>query len=68
MQGDGVIWSPRAKATCPQCGLGGVTPYTTRPWEGGARLRYHKCPACGANFKSVEQDATTVPELVRSIA
>jgi len=29
--------------------------YCTRPWSRGSRERYHKCPICGAKFKSVEE-------------
>lgn len=29
--------------------------YCTRAWSRGSRERYHKCPICGAKFKSVEE-------------
>jgi len=54
----GVTWSPRTKATCPRCGRAGLGPYQTLPWEGEDRVRRHRCPDCGARFKSVEHDYT----------
>lgn len=54
---EGVVWSPRTKATCPQCGKAEVSPYKTWPWAGKNRVRYHKCPNCQCLFKSIEEDS-----------
>jgi hypothetical protein len=57
----GVDYFPTTGARCPFCGRRKVPVYTTRPWEHGCRIRYHKCgnPGCYLNqlnktIKSVE--------------
>lgn len=56
----GVDYRPRTGALCPACGHAAKI-IATRPWEGQARVRYHKCrqPGCllagaGTTIKSVE--------------
>jgi len=57
----GVDYYPTTGAYCPFCGKKKVSVYTTRPWDGYTRIRYHKCgnPRCylnqiGKTIKSVE--------------
>ncbi len=59
---NGVDYSPRTGATCPSCGKKARI-YSTKPWEGTARIRYHRCEntacvlhALGVTIKSVEVD------------
>ncbi len=56
----GIDYRPRTGALCPACGKPAKI-VATRPWEGTARIRYHRCrqPACvlastGTTIKSVE--------------
>lgn len=58
----GVDYSPRYGALCPGCRKRAKI-YSTRPWEGAVRVRYHRCmtPGCvinrlGKTIKSVEED------------
>jgi transcriptional regulator NrdR family protein len=45
----------RVHTTCPDCkkARGRVT--NTLPERDGFVVRYHKCPACGARFKTVQE-------------
>jgi len=59
---NGVDYSPRHGARCPWCARKTAT-YCTRPWEGPARIRFHRCTnaACvlasmGVSIKSLEED------------
>jgi hypothetical protein len=49
-------WSQRYGAQCPACGVYTKTAYKHGEWEPGYKVRYHKCPGCGTNFKSVADD------------
>ena len=62
----GVDFSPRHGARCPSCGQRAKI-YSTKPWEGAVRVRYHrcnneKCVLCrmGRTIKSVEEDLVDV--------
>lgn len=48
------------KTKCPVCGGEGSRVVRTCGWEGDlgsrTRLRYHSCPVCGGNFKSLEEE------------
>ena len=52
------LYSPKRKgAPCPACGT--WSPRSSTPgWVGAYRIRHHKCPRCGENFKSIEPDFT----------
>lgn len=59
----GVDYLPRLGGVCPLCGEARMRVVTTRPWEGGARVRYHRCrnadcplSRAGVQVKSIEQD------------
>ena len=54
----GVTFSPRLGGVCPLCGTPRAPIRRTMPWEGSLRERYHQCPDCGFNFKSIEEDAS----------
>jgi hypothetical protein len=56
-----VDYSPQYGAVCPVCHHGYAPVYTTRPWEGNLRIRYHAC-VCGARFKSVERDMVCITQ------
>lgn len=63
----GVDYSPRFGAVCPECGKVKLKAYKTMPWKSGMRYRYHRCdnPAClvcalGVTVKSVEMDQSGV--------
>lgn len=53
-----VDFCPRDGVTCPICGSsltpGGLGVVRVMAWSGACRERYHRCPKCGAKFKSVE--------------
>lgn len=56
----GVDYSPRLGCLCPWCGNKAKI-YKTTKWEGGTRIRYHRCEktgcvlaATGATIKSIE--------------
>lgn len=53
----GVDYSHRYGARCPDCGSARTPSYKTLGWNGRTRTRYHKCPVCSANFKSIERDS-----------
>jgi hypothetical protein len=60
---NGVVFSPRTGATCPFCGRKRIRIYSTKPWDGRNRIRYHRCqnPVCllhkmDQTIKSVEED------------
>ncbi len=62
----GVVFSQRHGAMCPACNQRAKI-YSTKPWEGPVRIRYHRCsnPQCvlcraGKTIKSVEEDVTGV--------
>lgn len=55
---EGVTWSPKNGAVCPNCGRKKTSTNTTRPWDGAYRIRYHRCAQCGSRFKSIETDHT----------
>jgi hypothetical protein len=42
------------KTTCPRCQCQKPYTRTTRPSEGGLKIRYHACPICKVRFKSIE--------------
>jgi hypothetical protein len=44
----GVDYLPRDGATCPWCGKTRIPVYSTKPWSGDVRVRYHHCnnPGC----------------------
>jgi len=50
----GVTYSARDGGVCPMCGHHRCRIYRSLPWESGSRVRYHRCPSCGASFKSVD--------------
>ena len=59
----GVDFSPKNGALCPACAKRAKI-YSTKPWEGNLRVRYHRCEnercllcRIGATIKSVEMDA-----------
>lgn len=52
----GVSYSPRYGARCPRCGELPVKAYHREPWKDDIRERYHRCPACGLRFKSIQMD------------
>lgn len=59
---NGVDFSPRTGAICPSCGKRSKI-YSTKPWDGSVRLRYHRCEnsacvlcAMGVTIKSIEVD------------
>mgnify|MGYP001592407100 CR=1 FL=1 len=37
-----IDYSPRYGAVCPECGKR-MKIITSRPWEGGLKVRYHRC-------------------------
>lgn len=43
---NGVDYSPRYGALCPACG-NRARIYSTKPWEGITRTRYHYCETAG---------------------
>lgn len=43
---NGVDYSSRHGALCPACG-GKARIYSTKPWDGTTRVRYHYCEAAG---------------------
>lgn len=53
-----VDFSTRDGVRCPICGStltpGKLGVARVMGWSGSCRERYHRCPECGANFKSVE--------------
>ncbi|MBF0548557.1 MAG: hypothetical protein HQM08_29260 [Candidatus Riflebacteria bacterium] len=51
-------------AECPFC-HGQKIPITSTRNEGSATIRFHKCPKCGATFKSVEKLEKPVPKRKR---
>lgn len=52
----GVDYDRREKSVaCPACGGSKTRITRTMPWEGNARVRYHKCQQCAHDFKSTEQ-------------
>ena len=59
---NGVDFSPRTGALCPSCRKKAKI-YSTKPWEGSARVRYHLCEngacvlcAMKVTIKSIEVD------------
>ena len=46
------VWVPHTR--CPACQSSRVLTYKSMPTEQAARVRFHKCKACRAMFKSVE--------------
>jgi hypothetical protein len=40
---------------CPRCRSSNTVIETTRPWQDGLRVRYHRCRGCRMPFKSVEE-------------
>ena len=58
----GVDYSSRTGALCPYCGNRAKI-YSTKPWEGSTRIRYHNCKntkcliaSLGITIKSIEED------------
>jgi hypothetical protein len=58
----GVVYDSRDGAVCPGCGAS-LRAYKVMPWDGGFRVRYHKCtnPDCvlcaiGEGIKSLQED------------
>lgn len=45
---------------CPACKAITRVSRTLR-WEDRTRIRYHRCPKCGASTKSVEEDSNLEP-------
>ena len=62
--GQGVDFLPKDGAVCPECGAKRLKIITTRAWENGCRVRYHRCTntkncmlaALGFVIKSVQMD------------
>lgn len=59
----GVVFDAREGAVCPSCGATRLRAYRVMPWEGGIRIRYHKCgnPECvlgaiGEGIKSLQEE------------
>lgn len=50
---------PYVPFSCPFCGR--HKPITSGP-QGGGRLRYHKCQACGRRYRSWQLTAADVPD------
>lgn len=50
------VWVPHTR--CPACQSSRVLTYKSMPAEQAARVRFHKCKACKAMFKSVEEVKT----------
>ena len=53
---DGVDWSQQFGAECPACGYYTRKAYSHLPWRDGIKTRYHRCPHCNYNFKSITVD------------
>jgi len=45
---NGVDYRPKEGAVCPWCGKKKIPVYSTKPWSGSVRVRYHHCnnPGC----------------------
>lgn len=39
-----VDYLPRVGAVCPECGRKKLPVITSRPWEEGIKIRFHRCP------------------------
>ncbi|SDU38616.1 hypothetical protein [Desulfobacula phenolica] len=39
----GVDFSPRYGAVCPECGEKRLKVITSKPWKDGCKIRYHRC-------------------------
>lgn len=66
----GVDFSPRTGASCPWCGEK-TKVVTTKPWEDGLRIRYHRCEHAGCvlavmglSIKSIQVDHDADREVV----
>ena len=53
---DGANWSQQYGAECPVCGYFTRFAYCHLPWQDGIKTRYHRCPHCNNNFKSIALD------------
>jgi len=63
----GVDYSSRFGAVCPECGRTKMRVYHTWPWRKGVRVRDHRCdnPEClvcvlGLTIKSTQRDSEAV--------
>ncbi len=59
----GVDYSPQYGAICPACDTARASVVGSLPWEGGVKIRYHRCrnmdcPLCQlkTSIKSIEED------------
>ncbi len=64
-----VDYTPKDGAVCPECSKKNLRTVTSRPWESGLKIRYHKCtdPDCLLSFmgiviKSIQVDINTKNE------
>lgn len=55
----GVDYSPRTGATCPACGHKAPS-YKTMPWDGNARVRYHRCENPDCLLAAIKQTIKSV--------
>lgn len=58
----GVDYSPRDGATCPFCGAR-LPVRDTKPWDGGCRIRYHRCSRARCYLAQLETPIKSVEEL-----
>ena len=56
---NGVDWSQQYGAECPKCHYFTRYSYNHAPWRDGLKVRYHRCPHCGQNYKSIAVDAVS---------
>lgn len=59
----GVDYSPRTGATCPSCGAIRLRVVTTRPWDGEARVRFHKCLSKGCLLETLRISVKSIESL-----
>lgn len=53
LRAHGVDYDPENGGVCPLCGQKKCKIYTSLPWGGGYKFRYHRC-TCGFSFKSIQ--------------
>lgn len=39
----GIDYTPRCGAVCPECGQKRMKIMASKPWKDGVKIRYHKC-------------------------
>jgi len=58
----GVDYNPRDGALCPFCGSR-LLVRDTRPWDGGCRIRYHRCTNEACYLRGLEKSIKSVEEI-----